>query len=117
MKNKFIATILCFVSGSLYAQGYQSGTVVQIQTGQGYSTDGVYALVTISNSRTNPASCATDNRWAINPAKEWGKALLTLLLTAQTIGKSVEVWGTGGCEVMGTGSANKWEDISYMRLK
>ncbi len=95
--------------------GNQTGTVQIIQTGQGYTSQNVYALVTLTNTHHGQPACANagDQRWALNPATEWGKAMLAVLLTAQSTGKTVEAFGTNTCSVMGTDH----EDISYLRIK
>ena len=100
------------LSVPLHAGGVE-GKVVFVQIGSGYTPDNVYALVKFDVAPNNQPSCATDptNRFAINPATEAGKAMLSVLLTAKTTDATVEIIGTNDCNVMATR-----ESVSYLRL-
>jgi hypothetical protein len=71
-----------FVSGGDYAAPYQNPTHVSI-TGR-------------YNAKPN---CAVSGYWAVNTDTAQGKAILSLLLTANATGKSVSFVGTGNCSL------------------
>lgn len=67
----------------------------------------------VSGTRTTRPACATDDVWALeNPNGDNGKALLSALLTAYSIGRNVEIHGTGTCNAV----VPTRENIAYIRL-
>ena len=85
-----------------------------MQVGTGYTADNVYALVLFDVAPSGQPACATDSqkRFAINPATDAGKAMMSVLLTVKANGAVVEIVVTNDCSTM-----NGWESISYLRLK
>ena len=111
--SKMFVMLLLLVVSSSAVSGRALGTVELVQVGHGYTPDNVYVLVDIDGERTARPDCANDDRMALNPSSEAGKAMYSLLLSARLAGQVVEVIGTKDCELMGPG----WESVSYMRLK
>lgn len=108
----FIWTFFAIFLNQSAAAGEIVGRVEVLQTGHGYTQENVYVLVTVSAIPINQPTCATDPRFAINPTTNAGKAFFTLLALARASGATVEVIGTGNCDVM-----NGWESISFMRVR
>lgn len=103
-----------FVLSSAEA-GTVIGRVIMVQVGRGYTPEDVYALVETDGDPTGQSTCATDprKRFAINPATKAGKALLALLTTARVTNATVEIWGSGNCDVM----SDQFESIQWMRIR
>ena len=57
-----------------------------------------------TETNTNKATCSTageGSQWAISLQSKTGEAMYSLLLTAQSQGKSIGVHGTGDCSAWG----------------
>jgi len=109
-----IITFFCFLFVfNVCSAGTIKGTVEMIQTGKGYTVEDVYVLVKIVGTRSGQPACATDDRFSLNPASEWGKSMLSILLTAQATQKTVRLHGVNNCDLMG---GNSFEEISYLRI-
>ena len=108
--KKVISFVMMLVLGSFAHAGGAKGKVVMLQAGHGYSSDNAYFLVPIEGERTSRPACAADDRMAINPATEAGKAMVSMLLAAKATGSDVELFGTGSY-----GFITNIELISYMR--
>lgn len=92
--------------------GSVTGRIEFIQAGLGYTPQNAYALVKVNGAPDNQPGCATDARFALNPATEAGKAFLALLMSAKAAGNTVTLVGTGACDVMG----GEFESISYLQV-
>ena len=96
--RKFAILMLFLTGFSAIAQpswaGNQQGTISQIT----YSTGGI-AYFTLSGSPASMAGCATAQRWAIVVTAPAGQAALAILLSAQAQGKTINIAGTGACDV------------------
>jgi len=113
-----IIRVLMFAIGTLalcspVSAGTVNGKVIRLQAGYGYTPDDAYVLVTFEKDVTGGPACASDAaRLALNPATEAGKAMLSMLLSAQVAGLSVQAFGKDNCDVMGSGQ----ESLSYIRI-
>ena len=75
---------------------------------------GDVVMFSVAN-QTTTAPCVTAPAvvgvWAFSLATETGKAMYSLLLSAQAQGLSVSVWGTGDCSAYGDR-----ENVYYIRV-
>ena len=106
---KLFILILLFASTSSMA-GTASGKVTKILSHtDGGNGHGVF-LFTIDGQRDNAPACSISDEkktWALSLEKESGRAIYSLLLSAQAQGKSISVVGRGNC--------NSWGDSEEPR--
>ena len=95
--------------------GAYEGKITLIQSGHKPSiqvSSGTYVLITLDPTPVS-ASCATDSRVLLDAGTEWGKIMMSHLLSAHARGQSVMI-GTNGC--VSQLSSNKfWELIDWVR--
>ena len=65
------------------------------------TTNSGAAFFNDSGTRTGSPSCASGNpvRWVLNDATPAGQGMLSMLLTAYSLGRSITVMGTGVCDL------------------
>ena len=68
-------------------------------------------MVRVIGTPTDQPACATDQRFAVNPNNDLGKAMIAILISAQVSGRRVAITGTNTCDIV-----NGYESISYLRL-
>ena len=107
-----VLILILILSPSLSLAGQSDGTIKMIQAGDGYTPENIYFLVEMNSPHTNKPACATDDRFALNPATQPGKTQISMLMAAHAAGKRVYINGNGSCSVMG----NEFEDINYIRV-
>jgi len=97
---KLIIFFLLFTSGFSYA-GDQTGTIQKLfVSGRDYPAPNQNPThVYIKGSYNAKPDCATSGYWAVNTETQQGRAILSLLLTANATGKTVTFLGTGSCSL------------------
>lgn len=98
--QKIIILFLFLSSGFSFA-GNQVGTIQKLfVSGRDYAPPNQNPThVTISGDYNIKPDCATSGYWAVNTDTQQGKAMLSLLLTANATGKKVSFLGTGTCSL------------------
>ena len=108
--SRFTRTLFCLFLLSLpspiFAGESQPGLVGTI-----VENNSSRAFFTSSGARISRPSCATYDRWVMDTSQSAGQAMLTMLLTAYSLGKQVYVYGTGACGQWGDS-----ESIDYIRI-
>lgn len=101
---KYIAAIgillFCSFTNAGTASGKIKNLLVHTDAGNG---QGMF-MFTIIGQRDGVPACSTVNNgkdWALSLEKESGRAIYSLLLTAQSQGKEVFVLGRGNCNSWG----------------
>ena len=77
-----------------------------------HATEHGVVIFHTNGARSDPPTCPSPliaNRFAIAATTDAGKAMISLLLTAQARGKRVSVYGTGNCNLWGD-----TESVSYL---
>lgn len=93
MVGTAVAILSCVVSASASA-GTQTGTVTNVSV----DNNGSPYVFLMSGQRVDPPACAQDGYWAIsNISTDSAKAMLSIVLTAYSLGRAVYVYGTGTC--------------------
>ena len=110
--KRFLVLILCFLLIPSTANAGQAdfGRPVGI-----IFTQWNVVLFTTNGVRYNPpTSCANFqvNRFAIPTNTDWGKAMVSMLLTAQARGKRVWINGSGNCNLWGDS-----EGVDYLVIE
>ncbi len=97
---KLMIFFLLFASSVSYA-GNQVGTIQKLFiSGRDYpapNQNPTHVFVT-GNYNAKP-DCASSGYWALNSDTQQGRAILSLLLTANATGKSISLLGTGDCSL------------------
>ena len=99
MKTIIISFLL--LASSFSFAGNQLGTIQKLfVSGRDYAAQNQNPThVNITGSYNVKPDCATSGYWAVNTDTQQGKAILSLLLTANATGKSVSFQGTGNCSL------------------
>lgn len=88
----------------------------QPQTGGagGYS----YIIVENTTNRVNTPSCATyPLYWAINNSNpDIAKVQASQIMFAMSQGRTIDIYGTGDCNISGAGNPNFFETINYLSV-
>jgi hypothetical protein len=110
-----IIPLLCLGSFAVSFGGTVQGTTKNIQVESTGSTSGVIGLVEIvggTYTGSGPSCTSTPNtRFAFDPSTNFGKAVLSILLTADASGKPVKIYGSGNCDPI-----TNYEIIALARL-
>jgi hypothetical protein len=86
--------------------GTYSGTINAVSADNSV-TGGWYFVYT--GAISGSPSCATDgNRFVIDPTTPKGQAMIATVLAAFSLGKSVNIVGTGDCSVEGSDEALRY---------
>lgn len=98
--KKIIILFLFLASGYSFA-GNQVGTIKKLfVSGIDYAAPNQNPTHIVANGSYNARpDCATSGYWAVNTDTPQGKAILSLLLTANATGKEVSFFGTGNCSL------------------
>jgi hypothetical protein len=115
MKAKYllVSAVLCVTllgtESSALAGSATTGLVSNITV----SRNDEAAIFIQSGTRSGAPACASANptKWAIDVYPEVGKATLSMLLTAYSLGKRVTITGTGTCDAYGTA-----ETVSFINI-
>ena len=91
---------LLFASSASYA-GSQAGTIEKLfVSGRDYAAPNQNPThVFVAGSYNVKPACATSGYWALNSETQQGRAILSMLITAQATGKTVSFLGTGDCSL------------------
>ena len=109
MLGLLFVLVFLLSAGLSNASESQSGHISNILV----NADGK-AFFNQSGTRTSIASCqaaSVPNRWAFDVNTAKGQAMLSLVLSAYSLGKSVQVYGIGEC--------SDWPDtetVSYVEI-
>lgn len=97
---KTIIFFLLFASSASYA-GNQAGTIEKLFiSGRDYPAPNQNPThVFVSGSYNAKPTCATSGYWALNSDTQQGRAILSILITAQATGKTASFLGTGDCSL------------------
>ncbi len=104
-------SVLLFLIPALSSAGQSDGTIKMIQSGPGHTAENVYVLVEMNSIHDNKPGCATEDRFALNPAIQPGKTQLPILMAAHAANKQVYISGSGSCSVI-----NGYESIDYIKV-
>lgn len=97
-----LALILACYAGTGSASTASGGAISGISVEQGK------AFFYVSGSRTSTPACHTvPGRWVFNAATADGQAMLSALMTFYSLGKQIQVGGTGAC--------TDWADTETVR--
>ena len=100
--------LLCIsLTSTAFARGKAVGTIKEITAAGSHSSIELSNTIVGVNNGETPPGCATDNRRM--ELGESQKNQLAILLTAQVLGKSISIVGTGFCTIIATR-----EDISFI---
>ncbi|WP_138918636.1 hypothetical protein [Nitrospirillum viridazoti] len=64
-----------------------------------------------AGTRTTTPTCTSENRWVINVTTPAGQTLAAALITAYSLGKQIEIHGSGDCRDYST-----TESVDYFRI-
>ncbi|MBT8133355.1 MAG: hypothetical protein KJO03_02535 [Gammaproteobacteria bacterium] len=97
---KILIFFLLIVSTVSYA-GSQVGTIEKLYiSGRDYPAPNQNPThVYIAGRYDAKPDCAVSGYWALNSETQQGRAILSLLITAQATGKTVSLLGTGDCRL------------------
>jgi hypothetical protein len=95
-----LISFLILASGFSFA-GNQVGTIQKLfVSGRDYAAPNQNPThVSITGRYNVKPDCAISGYWAVNTDTAQGKAILSLLLTANATGKKVSFLGTGNCSL------------------
>ncbi|GLS27786.1 hypothetical protein [Marinibactrum halimedae] len=101
---RFLVSIAILLISNSSIAGTASGQVTEIIAHtDGGNGHGVFMFY-IEGQRDNTPPCSTvggGKAWAMSLEKESGRAMYSLLLSAQAQGKTVSVFGRGNCDSWG----------------
>ena len=108
MKIIFFTIVLVYFLSNVATAGEVTSKVQTIQV----NVDNSIAVLTMEQaSQGSPACGKNDKRFVINLALDGGKAALSTLLTAKAQNKTVSIFGTNSCPIVGY-----LENISFLRI-
>jgi hypothetical protein len=108
---RILLVIFVLFSAEVFCEGRVEGEIDFLQAGSGWTDSGVYVLVKMQDEVAGKPGCATDQRFAIDPSTEIGKAIYSILLAAKHAQSEVFIVGDNSCDLMG----NTFEGINYVR--
>ncbi|WP_152569458.1 MULTISPECIES: hypothetical protein [Sphingomonas] len=107
MKKALLALYALTVSSPALAGTAGSGPPINVLV-----TQGGPMLFDLPNNRSGAPACATQaTRFAIPSNTDWGKAMISIILSAQAAGKQVFINGTGNCSTWGDS-----EGVDYVMI-
>ncbi|MEA1676141.1 hypothetical protein [Nitrospirillum sp. BR 11163] len=104
-----IATLITCKSGMAGSANSVYVIQPQVELGQNLAGGSGIAFVYISSDTTSTPACSRyADRLAIDPSSDVGKAMLSVVLTAYSLNKKVNIAGTGSCNLWSDSETLQW---------